>query len=395
MKSEFEMLNDVKVDIDNYEEVEFENNDEIKNRMKSKIKSNNSNYKKIITASSLMAILCFGLISNEDVWANVERTWYSLQKMINIKNEEVVDYKFEINKSVESKNIKVTYKNLMIDDGNLIVEIDVDDSKFKPSEDFTQKQKEDWNLDKWVNRETFISLGDIEAYVNKEKRGILQTGQADYEYKSRNADGVTSIVSIIPLYEIENGFNVEKVDKDEFPYNIDKDRIYNIQLTTKKIHISAEMEPNEKVRYGGVVRSDWSVDLPIKGEDLIKATIKCDDYKINKNIKFEIDNLEKELYFESLYVSPIYAKLKFSTDIDGYNIGEKYNIEIKLENENGEEYQFDSMTAKFDDKKQSCEVEVEYKNIFEDSKKLQITPVIKEVYSEKTIEQEPIVININ
>ena len=136
---------------------------------------------------------------------------------------------------------------------------------------------------------------------------------------------------IIPLYEIENGFNVEKVDKDEFPYNIDKDRIYNIQLTTKKIHISAEMEPNEKVRYGGVVRSDWSVDLPIKGEDLIKATIKCDDYKINKNIKFEIDNLEKELYFESLYVSPIYAKLKFSTDIDGYNIGEKYHIEIKLE----------------------------------------------------------------
>ena len=29
MKSEFEMLNDVKIDIDNYEEVEFENNDEI------------------------------------------------------------------------------------------------------------------------------------------------------------------------------------------------------------------------------------------------------------------------------------------------------------------------------------------------------------------------------
>ena len=26
MKSEFEMLNDVKIDIDNYEEVEFENN---------------------------------------------------------------------------------------------------------------------------------------------------------------------------------------------------------------------------------------------------------------------------------------------------------------------------------------------------------------------------------
>ena len=109
----------------------------------------------------------------------------------------------------------------MIDDGNLIVEIDVDDSKFKPSEDFTQKQKEDWNLDKWVNRETFISLGDIKAYVNKEKQNIT-TGQADYEYKSRNADGVTSIVSIIPLYEIENGFNVEKVDKDEFPYNIIK-----------------------------------------------------------------------------------------------------------------------------------------------------------------------------
>ena len=28
-----------------------------------------------------------------------------------------------------------------------------------------------------------------------------------------------------------------------------------------------------------------------------------------------------------------------TTDIDGYEISDKYSIEIKLENENGEEYQ--------------------------------------------------------
>ncbi len=393
MKDKFEILNDVKIDIDEYKEIKFDNNDEIKSRMKSKIKSRKINYKKIIVAASLVVVLGCGIVSNETVWANVERMWYTMQKILDLKSEEVTNYKYEINKSVESKDIKVTYKNLMIDDGNLIVEMDIDDSKFDPFEDFTQKQQKEWYVDKWGNRETFVSLGNIEVYVDKEKLPMVHAGQADYENKKRDSK-VTSVVSIIPLNKIEEDFNIIKVGKDKFPYVIDKDKIYNITLNTKKIYLSAEMEEGEKVSYGGAIRSDWSVDIPIKGEDLIKATVKYDDYKIDKNIKFDMEGIEKELNIDSIYVSPIYIKLKFTTDIDGYTVGENHHLEIKLENENGKEYQIDSQTPKFNDEKQSCEVEVEYKNIFKDSKKLKITPIITELNSDKVIEQGSIVINL-
>lgn len=239
LKSEMEeeindILNDVKIDVDEYKEVKFDNNDEIKKRMKSKIKKRKSSYKKVIVAASLTVVLGGGILCNETVWANVQKMWYTLQSVLDLKSNEVTNYKYEINKSVASKNIKVTYKNLMIYDGNLIVEVDVDDSKFDPFKDFTEKEQKDWNVDKWGNRELYISLGNIETYVDGEKRGILNSGQADYEKKASNSNGLTNIVTIIPLNEIEGGPGVDKVGDKEFPYTINKDKIYNIKLNTKK-----------------------------------------------------------------------------------------------------------------------------------------------------------------
>lgn len=239
----------------------------------------------------------------------MEKIWYSLQRVLDLKSEEVTGYKYEINKSVESKNIKVTYKNLMIDDGNLIVEMDVDDSEFNPFKDFTEKEQKEWNVDKWRGRELFISLGNIETYVDGEKRGILNAGQADYEKKGSDSKGITNIVSVIPLNEIEDEYSIDTVGKGEFPYTINKDKTYNIKLNTKKIHIAAEMIGDEKISYSGDIESDWSVDLSIKGEDLIKATVNYDDYEIDKNIKINIDGVDKELQIDSLHLSPIYAKV--------------------------------------------------------------------------------------
>lgn len=181
--------------------------------MKSKIKKRKSPYKKVIVAASLVVVLGGGVFWNETFWANVEKMWYSLQRVLDLKNEEVTNYKYEINKSVESKNIKITYKNLMVYDGNLIVEIDVDDSKFDPFKDFTEKEQKDWIVDKWGNREIFVSLGNIETYVDGEKRGFLNAGQADYEKKASDSNGVTNIVSIIPLNEIEGEHSIDEVGK--------------------------------------------------------------------------------------------------------------------------------------------------------------------------------------
>lgn len=395
MRNEFDMLNDVKIDVDEYKEVKFDNNDEIKKRMKLKIKKRKSPYKKAMVAASLAVALGGGVLCNETVWANIEKTWYSLQRVLNLKSEEVTGYKYEINKSVESKNIKITYKNLMIDDGNLVVEMDVDDSKLNPFKDFTEKEQKEWSVEKWSGRELFISLGNIETYVDGEKRGILNAGQADYEKKGSDSKGITNIVSIIPLNEIEGEYSIDTVGKGEFPYTINKDKTYNIKLNTKKINIVAEMIGDEKISYAGTIESDWSVDLPIKGEDLIKATVNYDNYEIDKNIKINIDGVNKELQIDSLHLSPIYAKVQYTTDLGGYYIDDKYDIEIRIENENGEEYQTQYVIPNYNEEEKSCKVLTEYRNIFKDSKKIKLTPVVTNLKTGELIEQECITIDLD
>ena len=56
----------------------------------------------------------------------------------------------------------------------------------------------------------------------------------------------------------------------------------------------------------------------------------------------------------------------------GYNIDDKYDIEIRLENENGEEYQTQYMTQNYNEEEKNCKVLIEYRNIFKDRKKLNL-----------------------
>ena len=135
--------------------------------------------------------------------------------------------------------------------------------------------------------------------------------------------------------------------------------------------------------------------MPIKGEDLIKATVNYDDYKVDRNIKINIDEIDKELQIDSLQLSPIYAKVQYTTDLGGYYIDDKYNIEIKLENENGEEYQTQQMTQNYNEEENSCKVEIEYRNIFKDSKKIKLTPVVINLKTGELIEQESITIDLD
>ena len=120
-----------------------------------------------------------------------------------------------------------------------------------------------------------------------------------------------------------------------------------------------------------------------------------DSYKIDKNIKINIDGVDKQLKIDSLNLSPIYAKVKFTTDLEGYSIDDKYDIEIKLENEKGQEYQMQSMTPTYNEEKNICNVVVQYRNIFRDSKIIKLTPVVINLKTGEQTEQESIDIDLD
>ena len=142
MKDKYSILNDVKVNIDEYEEVKFDNNDNIKQRMKKKLRNRKPSYRNAIAVVSAV-ILGSSVMLNENVWAQVQSIWYTIDEVFSLKKEEVKDYTYNIDKTVEDKNIKILFKSIMLDDGKLIIDANIDDTKFNPFEDFTQKQQKD------------------------------------------------------------------------------------------------------------------------------------------------------------------------------------------------------------------------------------------------------------
>lgn len=140
MKDKYRILNDVKVNIDEYEEVKFDNNDNIKQRMKKKLRNRKPSYRNAIAVASAV-ILGSSVILNENVWAHVQSIWYTIDEVFSLKKEEVKDYTYNIDKTVEDKNIKILFKSIMLDDGKLIIDANIDDTKFNPFEDLTQNNE--------------------------------------------------------------------------------------------------------------------------------------------------------------------------------------------------------------------------------------------------------------
>ena len=89
MKKDYKIFNDIKIDLDEYEEIEFSKseNDKIKSIMKNKIKYKKTPYKKIV-ASLLIVFLGIGIIFNPEVMAQVKNILHNIDDVWNSKYPE-------------------------------------------------------------------------------------------------------------------------------------------------------------------------------------------------------------------------------------------------------------------------------------------------------------------
>ena len=397
MKDKYRILNDVKVNIDEYEEVKFDNNDNIKQRMKKKLRNRKPSYRNAIAVASAV-ILGSSVILNENVWAHVQSIWYTIDEVFSLKKEEVKDYTYNIDKTVEDKNIKILFKSIMLDDGKLIIDANIDDTKFNPFEDLTQKQQKDWSVDKWGNKETRVSLGadSTEIYVDGVKRTYFNNSAPNSNDK--NDDKTTDVLieqSIEAIESDKDEHYLEKVNENQFPNNIDINKMYNFKIKINKLHIVESEYTDEESKtgegsYGAVVEGDWSVDVSIKGEDLINAST---NYEINKDIDLELDDRKINVSVDNISISPIYLGLDYS-----YINEDGYSIEFKVFNDKGEEYrwvsiQSDSYIGKID----KANFEMKLINSYKDTKYIKLVPTIIHSQKGKTLvfEDKSIEIEIN
>ncbi|MCH1959172.1 MULTISPECIES: DUF4179 domain-containing protein [Romboutsia] len=395
MKDDFEILNDVKMNVDDYEEVKFDNNDELKNKMKIKIRNRNKNkrFKRGIVAASLLAILSSGIILDNNIWADIERFWYSLGDIVNMKKEELEDYKYNINKVAIDKNVKISLKDVILDNGSLILNLNVDYSKFNPFKDFTEKQQKEWSFDKWGREETLLTVGEINnIYID----GVKYEGQSwaigdHYQKKEKSVDVVMEQGIDMTIKE-GNDINSERVKKDEFPYVINKDKIYNFKIQIKKLHLEQDWESQYKSYdevkkaggpHSGIIRGNWEFNIDIKGEDLID---KSKSYSIDEVIEFSLNNKVASIEFSEVIASPLSVEIKYK--FLGINNVDFDRIRLKVKDENNKEIIPDGMNVN----NGTHEVVEKYKNTSNNYSELKIVPTIvddkynvKEVLEDKAI----------
>lgn len=376
MKDKYSILNDVKVNIDEYEEVKFDNNDNIKQRMKKKLRNRKPSYRNAIAVVSAV-ILGSSVMLNENVWAQVQSIWYTIDEVFSLKKEEVKDYTYNIDKTVEDKNIKILFKSIMLDDGKLIIDANIDDTKFNPFEDFTQKQQKDWSVDKWGNKETRVLLGadSTEIYVDGVKLTYFNNSAPNS--KDKNDDKTTDVLieqSIEAIESDKGEYYLEKVNENQFPNNIDVNKMYNFKIKINKLHIveseyTEEESKTSEGSYGAVVEGDWGISVDIKGEDLINAST---NYEINKDIDLELDDRKINVSVDNISISPIYLGLDYSyIDEDGYS------IEFKVFNDKGEEYRWISIESdSYIGKTDKANFEMKLINSYKDTKYIKLVPTI-------------------
>lgn len=403
MKDKLEILNDVKIDIDEYKEIKFDDNEELKNKIKCKLKKRKITYKKGIVVASLLLLIGSATLFNDKVWADIENIWYSINDILNMRNNEIEDKIYNINKVVEDKNIEVLFRNMLIDDESLILDINIDGNKFNPYKYYRKKQQKKYNLDKWSDLQTKLDLDaeSMEVYIDGKQMTFI-SGKSMPESTYRKSDNTTDILAVEPIGAIideDHKYGIKNVDKNEFPYKIDKDKTYDIKIKIKRIFISQleytdENHIDQNGRDGGCIDGNWVLETNIKGEDLVNIS---NDYKIDKEISIGMDKTNKNIdvrntnkiasiNIKNIKISPLSVKLNYTySNINNVDI-EK--IKFKVENSDDESININWVSKNTITK----EITAESQNTLKDYSELIIIPYIvdedeniKEILYDKAI----------
>ena len=391
MKKDYKIFNDIKIDLDKYEEIEFtkSENDELKSVMKNKIKYKKTPYRKIV-ASLLVIFLSIGIIFNRQVIAQVRNVFHNIDDIWNLKHGEIEDYAYNIDESVEDKNIKVEFKDIILDDGKFIISANIDDSKFNPFEEFTKEQIDSWDIDKWNNEDTVVSLGSDSTEVTVDSKKFTNWNPLP-NLNERNKSGSTDIIIEQDLNFIEKDGDNVKVSSDSFPNYIDPNKVYKFEIKINKIYILEKSKGESTKGYASVIEGDWSVNADIKGKNLIGISSK---YEIDEDINLIVGKQEINVILKNMNFSPIYLGLDYScVKKDGYL------IMFKIYNDNGEEYKNIQINQEYFMENISLEEDTNinfnnrFLNVYQDAEYVKIVPVVlntttgqSKVFMDKAIE---------
>lgn len=334
MKDKFELFNDIKLDIDEYEEIHFSNNDEFKKKMKNKIRGNKNIHKKKVAVAGVGILLGSMVITSEPSLAYIKNIGQQIEHFFNREDDTLNGYKVQLNQVVEDKGVEIELKEIMLGDGELLLSLKIDDSKLDKSYFGLEDGKDVWPyLD-----EPKVTIGDI---VFSQTGGASTSEQGDETSRNMlltcnldsldtNNDGESDITNfdLISNLDINKDYDV-KIEINKVGYTIETSETNkaSTQETTLAKDTPDYIEIGEingggmdadtgesfKTRSGNVI-GNWTFETSINAKKLLED-IKI--YNINEDFTIKYEGLDIDGTIEEVRVSPTKIKIKRSFNVNG------------------------------------------------------------------------------
>ncbi|MCC0645586.1 MULTISPECIES: DUF4179 domain-containing protein [unclassified Clostridioides] len=383
MKDKFDLFNETNIDIEKYDDIVLSNEekDEMKKRMKSKIQySKKNNFKRYALVGGLsVVILGSTAFTNETTLAYMQHLGKQIEYFFNKDTEELKPYKNIVDDVATDKGIDIKLNEIMLGDGELFLNISVDDSKLDKDALGLKKQG------------GFLGIDDIKIKVG-DMSFVSITGPSTSE---KNKDGTTNMVMTCKLDNLDkDGDGKGDVENFDLLKNVDLNKDYDINISINKVEyeLNKDIKTSKEIEVGnmggvegehlnGYLSGQWEFNTSINGSNIVKDT---KIYNVDKNVKLKNKNIDVDLVLKEVRVSPTKIRVIYGFKTNKYNFNKGDDIpkilEFALKDGRGKDLELLSGAGGYDlsySKGNYIESSLEYE-IKKDVKKLKITPIIED-----------------
>lgn len=338
MKNKYELFNDIKLkeesqDLHTLSKNEKEeifnnlakkiniNDDEyVKNNVSISKNKHKKNYKKIAIASVLCLSISTLLLTNEKVWALVSNIGKQIESYLGRGDNEYKGYKEPINQEAEDKGIKLNIYEALLDDGNILLSMNIDYSNFDES---TLKNSG------LLKKQYYLPTATV--YMDGKK--FVETGGStiNNEIKENSQEFLTEL----NLQRVDtDGDNQADITDYQILENIDPDKEYDIKIVFDQVGVQKRgLIPKITNSQFEFIKGNWEFNFKINGKKIMGET---KVYNINKEIEIDDENFKALINIKQLRVSPISVKLTYTTKMGKEYEFENRDINIELLDQDGD-----------------------------------------------------------
>lgn len=322
MKNKFEMFNDIEIDINEYEEIKFSNNDDLKNKMKSKIRGNNVQNRRKIAVVGAGVLLGTMVIVSEPSLAYIKNIGKQIEYFFNRQDNTLGGYKVQVNQVVEDRGVAIELKEIMLGDGELLLSLKVDDSKVdKPYIGI------DEDTDTYVDiYQPKVQIGDM-VFAQAGGGATIEPGDETSKNMLLTCD-LNQLSGSDEPFDLISNLDVNK----DYDVKIEIDKIgYTIEGSDKNIPDQTKLPDHIKiseVNGGGInidtgesfetrqvnILGNWTFETNINVEKLVED-IKI--YNINESFTINYQDMNIDVIVKEVRVSPTKVKINYEYEVEG------------------------------------------------------------------------------